>query len=135
MFEPRPEIRIATRRAIRHGALRSRPRQTPSALRPAHGAATLAGLDSANLRDRLARARQSGGHVLHSIFADNHDHADATVEGAGHFFGRDSPAGLQERENLRLFPAIGFYDRVASLASKHAEYSREVRHRLCARDP
>jgi hypothetical protein len=87
---------------------------TPSALRPADGAATLAGLDSANLKDRLARARQSGGHVLHSIFADNHGHADATVEGACHFFGRDSPAGLQERENLRLFPAIGFYDGVGA---------------------
>src|SRR4051812_21553035 len=95
MFDPRPEIRMATRlrsRMVGGGPILGR---APCASAPADGAAARALFDAPDLEDGFAGAFECCADRVGFASGDDHGHADAAVEGPRHFLGRDAPAALQ----------------------------------------
>ena len=64
--------------------------------------------------DGFAGGFERGGDVGGVGFADDGDHADAAVEGAGKLGGLDRAAGLEEGEQAREGPGVGVDDGVAA---------------------
>src|SRR3546814_8838727 len=107
MLEPRPEIKMPTR--LRSAMMGGGPgsARAPAFGRPGDGAALLPGRNPADAEHGLARRFQ----FLHDPgslgFAHYRNHADAAVEGAGHFLGLDIALPLKEGHQPRLGPAVG----------------------------
>src|SRR5690349_14340717 len=99
MFDPRPEIRTATR--ARSCIVSGGPglRRTPASFRSGHGAAALARLDTADPANVLACSFETACDTVRIIRADDHRHSDTAIERARHFFGCDPSALLQKGED------------------------------------
>ena len=99
MFEPRPEIRIATR--ARSAMVGGGPgfARAPGVGGAADGAAHRALPRFGRCVKTVSPAASSAGVTLRRHRRrDDRDHADAAVEGAGQFARLDRAAGLQEGE-------------------------------------
>src|SRR6185369_4066073 len=104
MFEPRPDISIATRlrsRIVGCGPVLIR---GPRACLAGDRAAVFACFDAANF-ERVEHA----GNRTGLAGRDDHRHADATVEGPRHLLGRKASPLLQQSEDGRQVPEIRSY--------------------------
>src|SRR5437764_13427522 len=102
MFEPRPEIRIATR--LRSGMVGGGPilGRVPGTGLAAHGAAARPFLDAADLEHFFFDATlQLADHGLGILRRDDRGHADPAIEGPRHLFRGNSAALLQKTKDCR----------------------------------
>src|ERR1700722_2252588 len=92
MFDPRPEIRMATRRFI------ASPRQIEMTVID-HAMFGLGVDHLAQQHDVLSGFRQNLGDLCNGVWPHDRDHADATVEGAQKFKFGDAPPLRQPLED------------------------------------
>src|SRR6185295_17424246 len=88
MFEPRPEMRMATR-------LRATLRSEVESARVGDMRCAIDHRDLADPRHRLTDFREGRRHRVGFVTSRDHDHARAAVEGAKHF-GFVNSAGMRE---------------------------------------
>src|SRR3954453_6835930 len=110
MLLPLPEIKMATRRESRMVGRGPVPVGVPRPGTAADGAATRSGFEAADLECAAKRAR----YIFRTFRIDDYDHADAAIEGARHFLGRDPAALLQQLEDRGLLPPADTDDAMAT---------------------
>src|SRR6476661_203985 len=96
MFEPRPEMRTATR--LRSGIMRGAPAGS------ADRASAIAGYDLADLEDLLAGTFKTGCHRFSLRRRDDQGHANPAIERACHLIVGEIPAFLKHLEDRRQWP-------------------------------
>src|SRR5947209_4075528 len=103
MFEPRPEIRIATRlrsRMVAGGPILGR---VPGPRLAAHGAAPPAFFDPTDFEHFLFGTEGDDDTVC-KLRIDDHRHTNTAIERPGHFLRIDPPAVLKPGEDDRQLP-------------------------------
>src|SRR5438309_5300561 len=103
MFEPRPEIRIATRlrsRMVAGGPILGR---VPGPRLAAHGAAPPAFFDPTDFEHFLF-GTNGGDHAVGTLRVHDDSHPDTAIERPSHFLRIDPPAVLKPGEDDRQLP-------------------------------